>query len=43
MRGRGRERGEWAGLRELGWFLSLSFSFFFSTLKTIQTNLFEFK
>jgi hypothetical protein len=39
-----RGRGEWAGLREaLGWFLSLFFSFLFSTLTPIQTNLIEFK
>jgi hypothetical protein len=40
---RGRERGEWAGLREgLGRFVSFFFSFFFSILN-IQTKLFEFK
>jgi hypothetical protein len=41
--GREEERGRAGLAKALGWFPSLFFSFLFSTLTPIQTNLIEFK
>jgi hypothetical protein len=43
MREGKRREGELGWAKALGWFPSLLFSFLFSTLTPIQTNLIEFK